>query len=690
MSTTTRIVLAAAAVAAALAAPARADLPPDRALEQVTPTHKNGGDAVIGGALATQHAFVSPGEGRLAYDSFGAYAGAPSGYLNQYLAERTPAGWVSKPLTPRQGVPNFPDFTIGFHWFACAACSSVLGNFHWAADPLDDNGVSDAYVTTGDQHWTRVSVGSLPNAEGGMATTASDDGRVIGFVSTAALESAAVGTTPATPIAYLRAGGVTTPVAQRPDGTMLNLGGSAIGHESVQVARWDGAISPDGDRVYFESPLDGSTLRHVYVRGPGGQITQIDAPQCSQACAPATADASWVGASGDGTIAYFISNGQLLDDAPAGLALYAYDGPSGTLELLAAQPGPTGDNMDAGLWAASDDGARVYVTSTTVLTSAPSPAGVVAQAGSNNTYLIEGDRVEFLGRGEGIDYVPVLETSPNGRFATLTATTRLAPEYGGGTPQWYRYDAEQDTTVCLSCGDGPDQQLNADYRTPPAGPSDRGDVVFSTLEPLDPRDDNGRFDAYLYQEGEPYLLSSGQGTNDSHAFGLSRDGRDAYFSTFDALLASDIDGNNDIYDARIGGGFAVPPPRLECEGDGCQPITPPTDLPAVGSVTFTGAGNAPSRPVVSIRRSVRGSVATLRVRVPRPGTITASGSDVRRVRRAAGKAGTYTLRVRLDRAARRALRRNGKVRTDVTLRFAPDDGAAVAPRVAITFKKGGR
>src|SRR5205085_7834862 len=58
-------------------------VPPGRGLEQVSPPNKNGGDAVIGGSQGLSgesFSYASEGPGRVVYNSFGAFAGAPSGY----------------------------------------------------------------------------------------------------------------------------------------------------------------------------------------------------------------------------------------------------------------------------------------------------------------------------------------------------------------------------------------------------------------------------------------------------------------------------------------------------------------------------------------------------------------------------------------------------------------------------------
>ena len=74
--------------------------------------------------------------------------------------------------------------------------------------------------------------------------------------------------------------------------------------------------------------------------------------------------------------------------------------------------------------------------------------------------------------------------------------------------------------------------------------------------------------------------------------GSADEGRDVFFATKESLLPSDDDSAEDIYDARIDGGFAEPARPVECEGDACaSPFAPPGEV-TPSSSTFQGPGNA--------------------------------------------------------------------------------------------------
>jgi hypothetical protein len=126
--------------------------------------------------------------------------------------------------------------------------------------------------------------------------------------------------------------------------------------------------------------------------------------------------------------------------------------------------------------------------------------------------------------------------------------------------------------------------------------SDSGQVFFSTMEKLVPADENEVSDVYEYSGGEGpsaqlHLISSGKSELPSYFMEATPDGSNIFFVTVQALLRSDTRSDYDLYDARVGGGFAEPliPP---CEGEGCHPAypgVPGSSSPA--SASFEGKGN---------------------------------------------------------------------------------------------------
>jgi hypothetical protein len=92
-----------------------------------------------------------------------------------------------------------------------------------------------------------------------------------------------------------------------------------------------------------------------------------------------------------------------------------------------------------------------------------------------------------------------------------------------------------------------------------------------------------------------YLLSSGTSTDRSYFVDASVSGDDVFIRTTDKLVPQDRDELYDVYDARVGGGFAYqhvtsPPPcgsAEQCHGAG----TPTPPITGAGSAAFSGPGN---------------------------------------------------------------------------------------------------
>jgi hypothetical protein len=92
-------------------------------------------------------------------------------------------------------------------------------------------------------------------------------------------------------------------------------------------------------------------------------------------------------------------------------------------------------------------------------------------------------------------------------------------------------------------------------------------------------------------------------------------------------------------------------------------------------------------------RSVAGSTATLRVRLPGPGKLESFGTRTGAVKVSVKKPGTAPIKVKLTSAAARALARAGShtLKVKARVRFTPAGGRSASKTVTITFKrKGGR
>jgi hypothetical protein len=89
------------------------------------------------------------------------------------------------------------------------------------------------------------------------------------------------------------------------------------------------------------------------------------------------------------------------------------------------------------------------------------------------------------------------------------------------------------------------------------------------------------------------LVSTGRGSEPAGFMDASPSGSDVFFATRQRLLPGDTDNLVDVYDARVGGGFAGPVATpAPCSGDTCQgaaAAAPPPSAPP--STAFLGSGN---------------------------------------------------------------------------------------------------
>lgn len=139
--------------------------------------------------------------------------------------------------------------------------------------------------------------------------------------------------------------------------------------------------------------------------------------------------------------------------------------------------------------------------------------------------------------------------------------------------------------------------------------ADGNRLYFNSYEALSSRDTNDEEDVYQWEApdtgscttssptyhevsgGCVDLISSGQSSEGSEFVDASADGEDVFFKTYESLVDQDPH-RMDLYDARVGGGFAgLPDPPVICQGEACQA---PPQLPPVAVAPATrvsGPGN---------------------------------------------------------------------------------------------------
>jgi hypothetical protein len=327
--------------------------------------------------------------------------------------------------------------------------------------------------------------------------------------------------------------------------------------------------------------------------------------------------------SGDGAIQDKVGNG-CPEAHLVGCNLYEYDfaRPAGD-NLVLVSAGSATPHVQ-GVVRVSQDGSHVYFVAQGVLTATANQQGQTASAGADNLYVYEHDAAVPLGRtsfiatlppgderlwgeGQNTDSGRPAQATPDGRFLAFQSHGDLTPDdTSSGVWQVFEYDANTGSLVRVSIGqDGFNNNGNTitdsatipapifltgsagDQPQPVALSSDGGYVFFQSQDGLTPHALNhvaidGAEDhannVYEYHAGNVFLISDGQdlsvagdGTGSTvRLLGASESGSEVFLTTSDPLLAQDVDTQQDIYDARVAGGFASLPTSHGCQGEACQ------------------------------------------------------------------------------------------------------------------------
>ena len=241
---------------------------------------------------------------------------------------------------------------------------------------------------------------------------------------------------------------------------------------------------------------------------------------------------------------------------------------------------------------------------------------------------------EFLWSRE--DGRPV-QATPDGRFLLFSSYGHLTSDDTSGVQQLFEYDSQTGAMVRVSKGQivpggsecaatkTVEEHFNCDgnidsEELAPLAPSegytltdqpakaesnvdvssDGSYVFFQSADGLTTGATTGLRNVYEYHDGNVYLVSDGQdattinGEPAVRLLGTDASGGDVFFKTSDRLVGQDTDDQQDIYDARLEGGFPGPAISAGCSGDPCQgsPAVPP-GLSFAGSAGVPGGGNLP-------------------------------------------------------------------------------------------------
>ena len=590
-------------------------LPDCRAYELVTPADTNGrppkGVGFAGDQFNTVEA--SPAGNAVSFLTEGGtipgFEGTGSFNGDLYRTIRTDTGWTTESAGPtgaettsaNEGSTS-PDQGYSF-WSATREGSAVI------------EGEVTHYVRYPDGHSALVGRGSLgtdPTARGKFIT---ENGTHIVF-ETHPVNAAkkAIQLEPDAPptgtwTVYDRTADEVTHVVSLLPGNETPAAG--------ENAKYVGA-SPDGDGIAFEI-VKGENAGKLFLRVANTTTYEIGE------------DIEFAGVSEGGSRIFYVEGGDL----------FAFD----TESEEAIPFTETGNAIPVNV---STDGSRAYFVSTTAIEgSGENPNGASAEAGQQNLYLSEEGAIRFvatvterdvegeaeinIGQIDGLGlWTLALEeilardpsrTTPDGSVLLFSSRANLDGYAHEGVPEIYRYDSIGNRLHCVSCiptktqgSSGADFQSIAPIQDSPEplGPSgyvpslrtDGQRVIFQSSEALVSSDNDGVQDVYEWEEqgqgsctkpgGCVYLISSGHSATPNYLYGHSASGNDVFFITSDVLVGGD-DNTQSIYDARVNGGFPEAT-KEPCEGEGCKPdLTPPPPVVEPGVPALGANDNVPKQ-----------------------------------------------------------------------------------------------
>ena len=587
-------------------------LPDGRGWEMVSPVDKNGGRVEppggIGGGGVAQAA--DDGEA-ITYGSSASFAGgqsAPPG--SQYVATRTAGGWSSENISPApiySGSYATSDEGVPYRLFSADLARSLLLNGGRCRGEDSDCAVANPPLAGTDapqgyqDYYLRESstyTALLGAANVGFLALAPKDFELRFAGSSPNLRHVVLST-----CAALSENATEVPAGEGCDAAEQNLYeyspgaglvlvnllvGDSEGTPGAALAAQSGAISEDGSRVYFTEASDGA----IYLRE--GTTTKL---------LPESAGATFQAASADGAIAFFSKGAHLYCYSAAGAGTSTDLTPSGGL---------------AGVLGASADGTYVYYQDGAALRQWHAGSTMTVAAGA-----------EAAAEANWPPTTGTARVSAAGTALLFSSTQRLSGYdntdliTGKADPELFLYTAAG--LACISCNPTGERPLgpstitgarangaasgSPDSYKPRALVGEGGRVFFESADALVGTDTNtgpggaGVTDVYQWEaQGEGdcaapggclALISSGRDPAGASFIDASADGADAFFLTEESLLGQDP-GGLDLYDARVGGGFATPPAPIPCEGDACQSLPSPPEETTLTTL-LSGHGNPPVR-----------------------------------------------------------------------------------------------
>lgn len=540
-------------------------LPDCRAYEMVSPPYKEGFPVYTGLTSFTDDGIVS-------YRSYGNFAGNTQSAINLYHATRSTAGWMTTALSPPDVIYN----TGGNP----ADESGDLRSSLWKMSRRDLPGAKIGYYVRSldgaftrigdaedDVYGTRVKLGASVDFSHIVFNYGPQDGALYETVDTGN------------------------------GGSVRAVSVDNQGQPTADACA--NSVSGDGRVIVYTAGCRG--LSQVWARVAGSASVAVSGSECTRssgdpggACNGVSA-AQYGGGAADGSRVFFTTSQQLVNaDIDATNDLYACDVPAGApMPVGSANPcasltevsGTAANAQVENVVAVSEDGSRAYFVAQGVLANnlGVGDVGPATGPGAHNLYLWQRDAAHPSGEtrfvagltGPAGNDLQRPQMTPDGRYLLFLTANQMVS--GGpdadtdGAVDAYRYDAVAKTMVRVSTsvsGSG-GNGLGFDVSTVVGASSmtaDGSTVIFDTDEALAPSDTDGVTDVYAWHNGQVSLISAGGG----ESVGITASGRDIFFITGVPMLAADGDLNRDIYDARVGGGFALAAQATPCSVDECH------------------------------------------------------------------------------------------------------------------------
>jgi hypothetical protein len=648
-------------------------LPDCRAYEQVTPVFKGGA------SFSVEPSFVGDGP-RLSLSTFATFGGTPSAESTgaAYEFDRTASGWVTSPLLP--SATQFERTAFQTPLYRGIDGSSLLGlrpvgsrsdelDFYLrTATSLSEIGPSFPPASlvgkpgqiSSEPGPEPLFLAATPNASHlifaigpPLAPFFHDyrwpfDQTAEGkFVSTYEYS----GTGNHEPFLVGVNGGEGSSALIGDCGTSLGSPGSADTYNAISA---DGSVvffTPTGEDALSEpcpGPAGAPATTELYARVDGetaaAHTVRISEPSHSDCSAcqveesqTELKDATFQGASEDGSKVFFLSDQELLSGNPGrNLYEYDFDAPPGDKVSAVSHSSDGAEASVLGVVRVSEDGSHVYFVATGRLTGDANSTGATASVGGENLYaddtrtgtirfvatLAPSDSSLWAATDKGRQ----AEATPDGRFLLFASVADLTPDDSSTVSQLFRYDSATGSLVRVSVGRNgynDNGNTNQDPVTLPpfltnfrstapqsSMSSDGSEIFFTSSKALTPQaiehyELPGNIEVklaqnvYEFQEGTVSLISDGRdfapeghgGFSAVRLLGTDSSGEDVLFTTSSPLVPNDRDRAVDIYDARIDGGFTLAYPA-QCFSDGCQlGVESQTGVPNPGSTSYDGPAN---------------------------------------------------------------------------------------------------